>query len=103
MTNFAAGTLERGFLNLENLVVGLTENDKKRKADSLTRTCGLEFIPFHKPLLAHNGQRYVQLESAALGPAVARVFANNLSYCKSIICINLNNLGIRNTEFVLKN
>jgi hypothetical protein len=84
-------------------VVGLTENDKKRKVNSLTRTCGLEFIPFYKPLLAHNGWRYVQLESAAFGPSVARVFARDLSYCRSIICINLHNLGIRNTEYVLKN
>ena len=34
VTDFAAGTQERGFLNLDNLVVGLTGNDKKRMADS---------------------------------------------------------------------
>jgi hypothetical protein len=53
--------------------------------------------------IVHNGWRYVQLESAAFGPSVARVFARDFSYCRSIICINLNNLGIRNTEYVLKN
>jgi hypothetical protein len=56
-------------------VVGLTKNDKKRKADSLTRTCGLEFIPFYKPLLAHNGRRYGLVAGNGFQTVMARVFA----------------------------